>query len=157
MLLIAHLSKVFHPIVLTVIFKNSKLWIVFSCHQLIYKSIASFNYFRYFFNLSFLDFFVEDLFIFSVIWTTDFFDCMVNIELFVGRWLEDNILWFFWSWHNVGNFFLRMRFKYFLYFIRLNFSINWVELRMIEESVGFILKKRENVWEKLTFAFEKSK
>ncbi len=86
MLLIAHLSKILHSIVLTVTFQNSILCGVFSGHQLIHKGVASFDDFSDFFYLSFLNFFIENLFVLCIIQSmSGFFGCMGDVELFVWR------------------------------------------------------------------------
>lgn len=140
-----------------VVFQNSKFWVIFPCHQLVHKSVASFNYFCYLLNLSFLDFLIEYFLIFSVIWTICFFSCLSDIEFFIGRRLNYNILRFFRCGLQIDNFLLGLRFDNFLHFIRLDFSINCRKLSIFKESIWLVLNKREYGRKKLIFVFEKSK
>lgn len=143
MLLIAYLSQILYSIMFAVVFKSPKFWIVFSCHQFINKSVASFYNFRYFFNLSFLYFLIKYFFILSVICSICFFSSLSYIKLFIGRRLDENILRLFWCGENIIDFFLGLRFDYSLHFIRLDFCINCAEFNIIKKGVGFILKKRK--------------
>jgi len=138
MLLIADFSQIFYSIMFAVVFQNSEFWIIFPCHQLIHKSVASFNYFRYLLNLSFLDFLIKYFLIFSVIWTICFFSCLSDVKLFIGRWLNYNVLRFFRCGLHIHYFLLGLGFYDFLHLIRLDFSINCGELSIIHESVGLI-------------------
>ena len=88
MLLIAYLSQILYSIMFAVVFKSPKFWIVFSCHQFINKSVASFYNFRYFFNLSFLYFLIKYFFILSVICSICFFSSLSYIKLFIGLLLS---------------------------------------------------------------------
>lgn len=142
---------------LAVIFQNPKFWVIFPCHQLINKSVTPFNYFCYLLNLSFLNFFIEYFLIFSVIRTVCFFSSLSDIEFFIGRGLNNNILRLFWCWLQIDNFLLGLGFDDFLHFIRFDFSINCVELSIFDENVWLILNKRKYGRKKLIFLFEKSK
>lgn len=157
MLLIAYLSKIFHSIMFAVVFQYSKFWVIFPCHQLINKGVAPLNYFCYLLNLSFLDFLIEYFLIFSVIWTICFFSCLSDIEFFIGRRLNYDILRFFRCGLKIDNFLLGLRFDNFLHFIRLDFSINCRKLSIFKESICLVLNKREYGRKKLIFVFEKSK
>lgn len=69
---------------LAVVLKRSRLGIIFSCHQLVHKGIASFDDFGYFLDLSLFDLFIEHFFIFYVFSSVGLFCCLSDIKLFAG-------------------------------------------------------------------------
>lgn len=127
-------SNWFHCHMLTIVFQCPCLRCVLSCHQLIYKCIASFYYLCYLLNLSFLNFFVKDFLVFRVFSSLACsFCCLGYVEFFIGRWLNQDVLWFFGGWHDVDDFFNCLRFDNFTGFLRLDFRVESIELRMVEK------------------------
>ena len=93
--------------------------IIFPCHQLIDKCIASLNDFGYFLNLPFLNLFVESFLILSIFRTAKLFVLSCNVEFFGRRTLKR---WHLWTVGNLwlGNW-LFFRFNGFFHF----FNDNW--------------------------------
>ena len=108
-MLLVVLSHVLDSIVLAGAFQGCGFCIVLPGHQLVNKGIAPFYDFGNFLDLSFFDFFVKDFFVLSIIRAIGrFFSSLGDVEFFIRRCLNKDIVCFFGRRHDVNYLFDRL-------------------------------------------------
>ena len=143
---------------LAVILQRSCVWIVFPRHELIDKGVASFDDFGDFLNLSFFNLLIEDFFIFSIVSSLTWaFGSLSDVELFVGRWLNDDILWLFGCGHDVDSLLNRLWLDDFTGLVRLDFSIKCIKLRMVKKRRIIAPEQRQHFPKKFSLILEQYK
>lgn len=82
---------------------------------------------------------------------------MCDVEFLIGRRLDQDVLRFFGGWHDVDDFFNRLRLDDFTGFFGLDFRVKGIELRMVEKRRVFGEKEGNDIFEEFGISFEEDK